>query len=213
VASSAKCIGTCATQLEIAPVRMTSPSVPVDMRHRVPCEPQPVLRRRRRLVDPSARRQLGVVPGIRLSWASTSEPGSSSGSRCPNTVNRGAPSSGHHRVAREARGPRCTLQPPGTRTCKGYDVGPIYDRCEARDVRPIIPLRQTIGVARGGSQAAHVRTWRRAVRRDRLRPQGHKVALSHGRMQARVTVGQGEPPAPADPAKRRASPPCTVAAP
>ena len=32
---------------------------------------------------------------------------------------------------------------------KGYDVGPIYDGCEARDVRPIIPLRQTTAVARG----------------------------------------------------------------
>jgi len=32
---------------------------------------------------------------------------------------------------------------------KGYDVGPIYDPCEARDCRPIIPLRQTTGVNRG----------------------------------------------------------------
>jgi hypothetical protein len=32
---------------------------------------------------------------------------------------------------------------------KGYDVGPIYDGCEARGVRPIIPLRQTTAVARG----------------------------------------------------------------
>lgn len=26
---------------------------------------------------------------------------------------------------------------------KGYDVGPVYDECERRGVRPIIPLRQT----------------------------------------------------------------------
>src|SRR5215211_8441986 len=32
---------------------------------------------------------------------------------------------------------------------KGYDVTMVYDGCEARDVQPIIPLRQTIGVARG----------------------------------------------------------------
>jgi hypothetical protein len=32
---------------------------------------------------------------------------------------------------------------------KGYDAGPIYDGCEDRDVRPIIPLRQTIAVERG----------------------------------------------------------------
>jgi hypothetical protein len=32
---------------------------------------------------------------------------------------------------------------------KGYDNGPIYDGCEDRDVRPIIPLRQTAAVVRG----------------------------------------------------------------
>jgi hypothetical protein len=32
---------------------------------------------------------------------------------------------------------------------KGYDLTTIYDGCEARDCRPIIPLRQTTGVARG----------------------------------------------------------------
>jgi DDE family transposase len=35
---------------------------------------------------------------------------------------------------------------------KGYDLGPIYDGCEARDVRPIIPLRQTTAVARGDAE-------------------------------------------------------------
>jgi hypothetical protein len=40
----------------------------------------------------------------------------------------------------------------GVLTCamdKGYDNGPIYDGCEDRDVRPIIPLRKTPTVARG----------------------------------------------------------------
>jgi hypothetical protein len=32
---------------------------------------------------------------------------------------------------------------------KGYDLTAIYDGCEDRDVRPIIPLRQTLGVKRG----------------------------------------------------------------
>ncbi len=32
---------------------------------------------------------------------------------------------------------------------KGYDVGPIYDGCEARDLRPIIPLRDTPAVLKG----------------------------------------------------------------
>jgi transposase, IS5 family len=32
---------------------------------------------------------------------------------------------------------------------KGYDLGPIYDGCEERNVRPIIPLKETAGVKRG----------------------------------------------------------------
>jgi hypothetical protein len=32
---------------------------------------------------------------------------------------------------------------------KGYDLGTMYDACEARGIRPIIPLRQTTGVKRG----------------------------------------------------------------
>ena len=31
----------------------------------------------------------------------------------------------------------------------GYDVGPIYDGCEERDCRPIIPLCHTVAVERG----------------------------------------------------------------
>ncbi len=36
---------------------------------------------------------------------------------------------------------------------KGYDVGPIYDGCEARGVRPVIPLRQTGKVVAGEHRA------------------------------------------------------------
>jgi IS5 family transposase len=35
---------------------------------------------------------------------------------------------------------------------KGYDNGPIHDGCEDRDVRPIIPLRQTTAVKRGDNK-------------------------------------------------------------
>jgi transposase, IS5 family len=35
---------------------------------------------------------------------------------------------------------------------KGYDVGRVYGECEERDVRPIIPLRQTPAVVRGDDQ-------------------------------------------------------------
>jgi hypothetical protein len=36
---------------------------------------------------------------------------------------------------------------------KGYDVGPVYDACAERDIRPIIPLRQTPAVKAGRDQA------------------------------------------------------------
>jgi IS5 family transposase len=32
---------------------------------------------------------------------------------------------------------------------KGYDLGPIYDACEGRDVRPVISMRETTRVKRG----------------------------------------------------------------
>jgi len=32
---------------------------------------------------------------------------------------------------------------------RGYDVTPVYEACEARGIRPIVPLRQTIGVKAG----------------------------------------------------------------
>jgi hypothetical protein len=35
---------------------------------------------------------------------------------------------------------------------KGYDLATVYDGCEARDCRPIIPLRQTPDVKRGGDK-------------------------------------------------------------
>lgn len=35
---------------------------------------------------------------------------------------------------------------------KGYDLTAIYDACEHRNVRPIIPLRQTPAVARGDAE-------------------------------------------------------------
>jgi IS5 family transposase len=32
---------------------------------------------------------------------------------------------------------------------KGYDIAPIYEACEERDIRPIIPLKETAAVKRG----------------------------------------------------------------
>jgi len=96
---------------------------------------------------------------------------------------------------------------------KGYDVGPVYDGCEARDVRPIIPLRETPGVKRGDHKPPTCEhgTWTfRWVRQQARREQ---VALPDRRVQARVRLGQGRPPASADPARGSAlrcslSPPC-----
>jgi hypothetical protein len=36
---------------------------------------------------------------------------------------------------------------------KGYDASTIYDQCEARGIRPIVPLRQTGRVVRGEHKA------------------------------------------------------------
>ena len=83
---------------------------------------------------------------------------------------------------------------------KGYDNVPIYDGCEDRDVRPIIPLRQTPAVKRGEHKPL-LRARRVAVRRGRLQAQGDEVALPDRRVQARQPVGQGRPAAPADPAR------------
>ncbi|MGH3047356.1 MAG: transposase [Gaiellaceae bacterium] len=45
------------------------------------------------------------------------------------------------------------VQPETATLDKGYDVGPVYDACERHGVLPIIPLRQTIAVARGDHRA------------------------------------------------------------
>jgi hypothetical protein len=41
------------------------------------------------------------------------------------------------------------IQPETCVMEKGYDTGPIHDGCEARGIRPIIPLKETTGVKRG----------------------------------------------------------------
>src|SRR4051794_27082409 len=40
---------------------------------------------------------------------------------------------------------------------KGYDVGPVYEGCEARNCRPVIPLPKTPAVVRGDHKPADVR--------------------------------------------------------
>jgi hypothetical protein len=84
---------------------------------------------------------------------------------------------------------------------KGYDLTTVYDGCEARDVRPIIPLRQTPGVRLGQHKPPDVRARRMARRWIGLRARREQVALPDRRVQARLRLDQGRPAAPADPAR------------
>ncbi|MBA3630698.1 MAG: transposase [Actinobacteria bacterium] len=71
----------------------------------------------------------------------------------------GFPVAWNVRTARQAEAPAAaplleavTAHGFAPATCamdKGYDVGPVYEACEERGIRPIIPLRNTPAVARG----------------------------------------------------------------
>ena len=83
----------------------------------------------------------------------------------------------------------------------GYDSGPIYDGCEDRDVRPIIPLKQTPAVKRGEHKPPTCEhgEWRFAGA-DYTR-KATKWRCPTGEVPARIGLGQGRPAAPADPAR------------
>jgi hypothetical protein len=84
---------------------------------------------------------------------------------------------------------------------KGYDVGPIYVGCEARDVRPIIPLRDTPAVVKGENKLPMCEHGEWPFRRCGLRSEGDQIALPDRRAQARLPLDQGRPPAPAHPVR------------
>jgi hypothetical protein len=72
---------------------------------------------------------------------------------------------------------------------KGYDFGPIYDGCEARDCHPIIPLRETPAVKQGKHNPP---TRSRTVRTAAMAPTTAKAVLMRrnqclGRDSARLT--------------------------
>jgi hypothetical protein len=83
---------------------------------------------------------------------------------------------------------------------KGYDNGPIHNGCMDRNICPVTPLRKTPAVVRGDHKPPLVRARRVDVRRDGLQAQGDQMALPHGRVQARLALGEGRPAAPAHPA-------------
>jgi hypothetical protein len=97
-----------------------------------------------------------------------------------------------HRAIHAARGERAPVRADR----EGVDVADVA-REEARgsradrraDARPV-------NVAAGRPRVRRV-----AIRRSRLPAQGDQVALPDRRMQARLGVDQGRPPAPADPAR------------
>jgi hypothetical protein len=96
---------------------------------------------------------------------------------------------------------------------KGYDVGPVYDGCEARDCRPIIPLRDTPAVLKGEHKPPICEhgEWRFAGSDS-----------ERGASKWRCPTGECSPRSRwirriastrSSRARRPASPPCTVAAP
>lgn len=76
---------------------------------------------------------------------------------------------------------------------KGYDAGPVYDECESRGIRPIIPLRQTSFVGEG--QAADVRGRSLDVRRLQRQPRRFQVAVPDRGVPTGLPVDQGRPAA------------------
>ena len=74
---------------------------------------------------------------------------------------------------------------------QGYDLTTIYDGCEARDVRPIIPLRQTIAVARGDHKPPTCEHGEWTFAGADYKRKATKWALPDRRVPARLPLGQG----------------------
>ncbi len=86
---------------------------------------------------------------------------------------------------------------------KGYDNGPIHDGCMERDVAPVTALRKTGRVKAGANKPPTCEHGEWTFSGGRLQAQGDQVAMPHWRVQARLAVGQGGSPPPADPARVR----------
>jgi Transposase DDE domain len=84
---------------------------------------------------------------------------------------------------------------------KGYDNAPFHNGCMDRDVCPVTPLIQTPAVKRGDHKPPTCQHGEWTFAGSRLQAQGDQVALPDRRMRTRLNVGQGQPPAPTDPAR------------
>jgi hypothetical protein len=94
---------------------------------------------------------------------------------------------------------------------KGYDAGRIYDGCEGRDYRPIIPLRKTPAVHKSDHKPPTCEhgTWTFAGADYQRKATKWRCPTG---VQARFPVGQGRSAAPRwSRASRTAGPPCTGA--
>ena len=82
---------------------------------------------------------------------------------------------------------------------KGYDARLIYEACEGRDMRPVIPLKMTAAVVTGWDKppACDHGTWKFAGS-DAKRGASKWRCLT-GACTPASRWGQGGPPAPADP--------------
>ena len=86
----------------------------------------------------------------------------------------------------------------------GYDVNAIYRECEERNVRPIIPLRQTVNVVNGLHKPPRCQhgTWTFAG--PDTKRGASNVALPDRPVPARVRLDQGRPAAHPRPTRHRA---------
>jgi hypothetical protein len=84
---------------------------------------------------------------------------------------------------------------------KGYDVGPVYDPCEDRGVRPIIPLRDTPAVLKGDHKPPSCEhgEWRFAG--ADISGRRRSLAARPASASPPPSGSQGRPAAPADPAR------------
>ena len=84
---------------------------------------------------------------------------------------------------------------------KGYDVKPVYDACHQTGSLPIIRATQDTRRQTGEASPTSLRARHLDVRRSGLPAQANEVALPDRRMLAQEPLAEGQPSAPAHPAR------------